>query len=136
MAYPQCSGQVENAKRTIEDGIKKRLHELGTSWVEEVSYVVWAYRTTLRRAIVETPIALTYGFEAKVPTEVLVPSARVEAYDPSINEQLMELDAHFHQEIRDEAAMKMEEYQRHAKRYHDKKTLLRPLRCKPISLTM
>ncbi|VFQ85226.1 unnamed protein product [Cuscuta campestris] len=82
-------------------------------------------RTTPRRATGETPFALAYGFEAKVPTEVLVPSTRVEAYTPSLNEQLMEVDSHFIQERRDDAAVKAEEYQRQSKRYHDKKTVLR-----------
>ncbi|VFQ70040.1 unnamed protein product [Cuscuta campestris] len=73
----------------------------------------------------ETPFALAYGFEAKVPTEVLVPSTRVEAYTPILNEQLMEVDSHFTQERRDDVAIKAEEYQRQSKRYHDKKTILR-----------
>ncbi|VFQ71294.1 unnamed protein product [Cuscuta campestris] len=81
--------------------------------------------TTPRRATGETPFALAYGFEAKVPTEVLVPRTRVEAYTPSLNEQLMEVDSHFTQERRDDASMKAEEYQRQSKRYHDKKTVLR-----------
>ncbi|VFQ72040.1 unnamed protein product [Cuscuta campestris] len=116
---------IDYFTKTIVDGIKKRLHELGTSWVEELSYVLWAHRTTPRRATGETPFALAYGFEAKVPTEVLVPSTRVEAYTPSLNEQLMEVDSHFTQERRDDAAMKAEEYQRQSKRYHDKKAVVR-----------
>ncbi|VFQ69153.1 unnamed protein product [Cuscuta campestris] len=73
----------------------------------------------------ETPFALAYGFEAKVPTEVLVPSTMVETYTPSLNEQLVEVDSHFTQERRDDAAIKAEEYQRQSKRYHDKKVVLR-----------
>ncbi|VFQ74604.1 unnamed protein product [Cuscuta campestris] len=68
----------------------------------------------------ETPFALAYGFEAKVPTKVLVPSTRVEAYTPSLNEQLMEVDSHFTQERRDDAAMKAEEYQRQSKRARER----------------
>ncbi|VFQ83654.1 unnamed protein product [Cuscuta campestris] len=49
---------------------------------------------------------------------------RVEAYTPSLNEQLMEVDSHFTQERRDDAAMKAEEYQRQSKRYHDKKAVV------------
>ncbi|VFQ60332.1 unnamed protein product [Cuscuta campestris] len=91
-----------------------------TKWVEAEALV-----KITKENCRETPFALAYGFEAKVPTEVLVPSTRVEAYTPSLNEELMEVDSHFIQERRDDAAIKAEEYQRQSKRYHDKKTILR-----------
>ncbi|XP_031112204.1 uncharacterized protein LOC116016181 [Ipomoea triloba] len=68
VAYPQANGQVENTNRTILDGLKKKLQTAGRGWVEELSYVLWTYRTTPRRATNETPFSLTYGFETKKGT--------------------------------------------------------------------
>lgn len=46
VAYPQANGQVENANRTILDGIKKRLEDAGSNWLDELQHVLWAFRTT------------------------------------------------------------------------------------------
>ncbi|VFQ84713.1 unnamed protein product [Cuscuta campestris] len=43
VAYPQGNGQVENANRTIVDGLKKRLGEAGNKWLEELPHIVWAF---------------------------------------------------------------------------------------------
>ncbi|VFQ78808.1 unnamed protein product [Cuscuta campestris] len=40
VAYPQGNGQVENANCTIVDGIKKRLGEEGTNWLEELPHMI------------------------------------------------------------------------------------------------
>ncbi|CAH9083530.1 unnamed protein product [Cuscuta europaea] len=74
VAYPQGNGHVENADRTIMEGLKKKLQAAGGSWVDELPNILWCYRTTPRRATGETPFALCYGFEAKAPTEVAIPS--------------------------------------------------------------
>lgn len=47
------------------DGLKKRLEDVGSLWVDYLQYILWTYRTTLRRATIETPFALIYGFDAK-----------------------------------------------------------------------
>ncbi|XP_019191511.1 PREDICTED: uncharacterized protein LOC109186059 [Ipomoea nil] len=86
VAYPQANGQVENANRIIVDGIKKNLGAAGGTWVEELDTVLWVYRTTPRRATRETPFALVNGFEARAPTEAVIPSYRVSMYDPDLNE--------------------------------------------------
>ncbi|VFQ89174.1 unnamed protein product [Cuscuta campestris] len=40
MAYLQGNGQVENANRIIVDGIKKRLGEAETNWLEELPHII------------------------------------------------------------------------------------------------
>ncbi|XP_031120620.1 uncharacterized protein LOC116023751 [Ipomoea triloba] len=65
VSYPQANGQVENANRTILDGLKRKLEAAGGAWVEELDSILWTYRTTPRRATGETPFALSYGFEAR-----------------------------------------------------------------------
>ena len=63
--------------------LKKRLDGAKGRWVKELPYVLWAYRTTLRRSTGETPFSLKYGVEAVIPTEVNLCSARVGRFVPS-----------------------------------------------------
>ena len=50
--------------------LKKRLEGTKGRWVEELLNVLWAYQTTHRRSMGETPFSLTYGGEAVIPAEV------------------------------------------------------------------
>ncbi|XP_031120385.1 uncharacterized protein LOC116023521 [Ipomoea triloba] len=119
VAYPQSNGQVENTNRTILDGLKKKLQTAGRGWVDELSYVLWTYRTTPRRATNETPFSLTYGFEARVPIEAWLPTTRERNYDPEVNDEMQGTELNFIDEKRDMAARRLIEYQRNAKVAHD-----------------
>ncbi|KAL0458482.1 UNVERIFIED_CONTAM: hypothetical protein Slati_0475400 [Sesamum latifolium] len=44
--YPQANGQVEVTNRILIQGIKRRLERVGGNWAEELTSVMWAYRTT------------------------------------------------------------------------------------------
>ncbi|GJW44855.1 reverse transcriptase domain-containing protein [Tanacetum coccineum] len=65
--HPQANGAVERANRSIIQGIKTRLHQEGGAWVEELSNVLWAHRTTPKTSNEETPFSLAYGTEAVIP---------------------------------------------------------------------
>ncbi|XP_019184828.1 PREDICTED: uncharacterized protein LOC109179800 [Ipomoea nil] len=121
VSYPQANGQVENANRTILDGLKKKLEVVGGAWVEELDGILWAYRTTPRRATGETPFALAYGFEARAPVEVIIPSRRVEEFESEQNELHQRVDLNFLDEKREAVFCKMENYGRQLKSYHDAK---------------
>ncbi|KAL0412083.1 UNVERIFIED_CONTAM: hypothetical protein Slati_3798000 [Sesamum latifolium] len=43
---PQANGQVEVTNRVLVQGIKRRLERVGGNWAEELTSVLWAYRTT------------------------------------------------------------------------------------------
>ncbi|XP_019176184.1 PREDICTED: uncharacterized protein LOC109171588 [Ipomoea nil] len=121
VCYPQANGQVENANRTIVGGLKKKLESAGGAWVEELDAILWAYRTTPRRATGETPFSLAYGFEARAPAEVVIPSRWEEDYDPDTNEEHHRIDLHMIDDRREAAAIRAENYQRQTKAYHDKR---------------
>ncbi|CAH9077215.1 unnamed protein product [Cuscuta europaea] len=120
VAYHQANSQVENMSRTIMDRIKKKLEECSSSWPDQLNYILWTYRMTPRTAIGETPFALSYGFQAKVPTEVLLPMYRMMHFDPERNKDALRAELHFIEERRDLATRRMEEYQRATQRYFDK----------------
>ncbi|VFQ59409.1 unnamed protein product [Cuscuta campestris] len=119
VAYPQGRGQVENANRTIVDGIKKRLDEAGTNWLEELPHIIWAYRVTSRRATGETPFVLTYGCEARLPIEAKIMTFREKIYEEKGNEEDHLAELNFLKERRMVVEAKMIEYQQAAKAYHD-----------------
>jgi len=97
------------------------LEVAGRAWVEELDSILWTYRTMPRRATRETPFALTNGFEARAPIEVVVPSRRVEEYEPGRNEIQQRVDLNFIDEKREAAFCRMENYNRQLKSYHDEK---------------
>ncbi|XP_071906225.1 uncharacterized protein [Coffea arabica] len=110
VGHPQANGQTENFNRTLLHGLKTRLHQAGTSWVDELPSVLWSYRTTPRSATQETPFYLTYGSEAVVPTEFITPNPRMAAFAAQLNEEERRVDLNFAEEKRDVAATKVALY--------------------------
>ncbi|VFQ69675.1 unnamed protein product, partial [Cuscuta campestris] len=121
VGYPQTNGQVENTNRTIMDGLKKKIMECKSAWVERVPYILWTYRTTPRKATCETPFSLTYGFEARAPAETSLLSYRVETFDAQGNEENLRAELHLIDERRERAYMRAENYRRQVKSYHDQR---------------
>ncbi|KAL0402047.1 UNVERIFIED_CONTAM: hypothetical protein Slati_4234600 [Sesamum latifolium] len=70
MAHPQANGQVEVTNCILIQGIKRRLERVGGNWAEELTSVLWAYRTTPRGSTGESPFSLVYGTEAIIPAEL------------------------------------------------------------------
>ena len=46
-------------------------------WDLRVPTMLWAYRTTCKKMMMQTPFKLVYGLEAVVPMEYLVPSLKI-----------------------------------------------------------
>ncbi|XP_071705095.1 uncharacterized protein [Rutidosis leptorrhynchoides] len=80
-----ANGLCEVTNRDIMSGIKKRLYEKRTGWVEELPNVLWAHRTTFKKSTGETPFSLIYGSKAVIPAEILVPTHRVAYFDEEAN---------------------------------------------------
>lgn len=72
----QAKGQVELTNCILMQGLKTKLGAAWGDWVEELPGILWAYRTTTRFPIGETPFSLVYGAEAVILAEVVVESAR------------------------------------------------------------
>ncbi|VFQ79065.1 unnamed protein product [Cuscuta campestris] len=119
VAYPQGNGQVENANRTIVDGLKKRLGEEGRKWLEALPHTIWAHRVTSRRGTGETPFVLTYGSEARLLIEAEFPTFRETVYQPGQNEADHLAELNLVEERRTMVVVKMAGYQQSVKRYHD-----------------
>ena len=126
-AYPQGNGQAEAVNKIIVSGHKKRLDEKKGKWVEELSRVLWTYRTTPCRSIRETPFSITYGAEAVIPLETGFPMLRTSSFTPSSNDELLEKVLDLIKERRENAMVQLAYYQHKLKQGYDANLKLRPL---------
>ncbi|XP_071900977.1 uncharacterized protein [Coffea arabica] len=119
VGHPQANGQVENANRTILQGLKIRLELAQSNWLEELPSVLWAYRTTPRIATHETPFSLTYGVEAVVPAEIGLPSPGTQNFVATSNNEELRCNLDMLEVKREEAAIRMAKYKSQLARYHN-----------------
>ncbi|XP_043714654.1 uncharacterized protein LOC122663011 [Telopea speciosissima] len=98
--YAQGNGQAEASNKVIKANLFKVIDDNPRSWVEMLSEVLWAFRTSKRIVIGTTPYALTFGHDAILPMEVIIESLRVarqyemspNQYKDSMMAELDELD--------------------------------------------
>ena len=76
--YPQSNGLAEALNKTLLTALKKRLDSAKGKWVDELPGILWAYRTTARKPTGISPFAITYGMEAIIPTEIGMPTIRID----------------------------------------------------------
>ena len=91
-------------------GLKKRLDNAKGRWVEELPHVLWAYRTTPRRSIGETPFLMSYGAEAVILIETGFPTLRTQSFNPSNNNELLERSLDLIEERRESAMVQLAYY--------------------------
>ena len=90
--------------------IKTRLEGAKGIWPDELPNVLWAYRTTTRTPIGETPFGLAYGADAVILTEVGLTSYRVENYNEDKNEEAMRLQLDLVDEVLATAEQRLSQY--------------------------
>ena len=103
-------------------------------WLEELPNVLWAYRTTSRTPIGETPFKLTYGIEAVIPIEVEVTSMRRKAFNKESNDNQLRVNLDYLDEVRDEASQNMARYQQKMAEYYNKRVKLKRLNIEDLIL--
>ncbi|XP_013594822.1 uncharacterized protein LOC106378082 [Brassica napus] len=127
--YPQGNSQAESSNKLIIDGIKKRLDLKKGHWADELDGVLWSHRTTPRGSTESTPFSLAYGVEAMAPAEVNVSSLRrskIPQYVELNKEMLLDaLDEV--EERRDQALLRIQNYQHQIESYYNRKVRARPL---------
>ncbi|GJW66427.1 reverse transcriptase domain-containing protein [Tanacetum coccineum] len=87
--HPQANDLVERANRSLGEGIKARLDERSKNWLEEISHVLWAYRTMIKSSNKETPFSLTYETKAVIPLEIGMPTLRTVKVDMIKNDEAL-----------------------------------------------
>ncbi|KAL0428289.1 UNVERIFIED_CONTAM: hypothetical protein Slati_3003700 [Sesamum latifolium] len=97
----QSNGQVKVTNRILVQGIKKRLERGGGNWTEELTSVLWAYRTTPRGSTGENPFSLVYRTETIIPAELGIPSHRVMHFSEEFNNNLLKESLDLIEELRE-----------------------------------
>ena len=127
LAYPQGNGQGETVNKVIVSGLKRRLDDAKGRWVEELSHIVWTYRTMPHRSTRETPFSITYGAEAVIPLETGFPTLRTSSFTPNNNGELLGKSLDLIEERRKNAMVQLAYYQHKLKQGYDAKVKLRLL---------
>ena len=79
-SHPQENGRAKVANQSFLKIIKTCLEGTKGVWPDELPSVLWAYRTTVRTPIEETPFKLAHGSEAVIPAEVHMANHKVLKY--------------------------------------------------------
>lgn len=69
--HPQTNGLTEKTNRTLVDILRTCVDENQKNWDSLLPYVLYAYRSAVHTTTKETPFYLTYGRDAKTPTDIL-----------------------------------------------------------------
>ena len=88
-------------------------------WLDKLPGVLWAYRTTMRTPIGETPFKLAYGSEAIIPVEVHMANHRVMNYKDRENEEQLCLNLDMIDNISRDAEQKTTRYKNLIARQYD-----------------
>ena len=91
------------ANRSLLKIIKTQLEGAKGVWPNELSGVLWAYKTTVRTSIGETPFKLAYGSEVVIPTKVHMANHKVMKYQDKDNKEQLHLNLDMIDEVRMDA---------------------------------
>ena len=111
--------------RTLLKIIKAKLDDAKGAWLEELSNVLWAYRTTARTPTGETSFKLTYDTEAVIPVEVGITNIRREMFHEESNDDQLKVNLDCLDEVRDKASSRMTKYQQKMAEYCNKRVKLK-----------
>ena len=127
LAYPQGNGQAEAVNKVIASGLKKRLDDAKGKWVEELSHVLWTYRTTPRRSTGNTLFSMIYGAEAIIPLEIGFLTTRTSSFNSKDNDEQLTRNLDLIEEKRENAMVQLAYYQQKLKQGYDANVKLKPL---------
>ncbi|XP_013601104.1 PREDICTED: uncharacterized protein LOC106308489 [Brassica oleracea var. oleracea] len=130
----------QRSSRGIQQDHNRRFEETPRlekgCWADELDGVLWSHRTTPRGATKSTPFSMAHGVEAMAPAEMNVTSLRRSRMPQNIelNSDILfdALDAI--EERRDQALLRIQNYQHQIESYYKKKVKSRPLELGDIVL--
>ena len=79
--------------------------------MEELSHVLWTYRTSPRMSTEETPFSMTYGAETVIPLEIGFLMLRMSSFTPINNDRLLGKSLDLIEEQRENTMVQLAYYQ-------------------------
>ena len=79
--------------------------------MEELSHVLWTYRTSPRMSTEETPFSMTYGVETVIPLEIGFLMLRMSSFTPINNDRLLGKSLDLIEEQRENTMVQLAYYQ-------------------------
>ncbi|GKV29043.1 hypothetical protein SLEP1_g38016 [Rubroshorea leprosula] len=122
---PQSNGQAKSANKIVLRGLKTRVSDAHSNWVDELNKVLWSCRTTPSSATGETPFSLAYGVEVVIPVEVGLSSGRPGQHDDHNNEQLLRENLDLVEEVREMSRIRNMAYQGRVAKFYNKRVRAR-----------
>jgi hypothetical protein len=119
--------QAELTNGVLLNGLKKKIKDVKSEWVELLNEILWAYRTTTKTSIGETPFLLIYKTKSIIPAKIGCPNARVLCFSPQNNEKGLRVIVDFLEEPKLAAAIKNEAYRHKSTQYHNIRVKNKPL---------
>ncbi|XP_070037086.1 uncharacterized protein LOC142166280 [Nicotiana tabacum] len=119
------NGQAESTNKVIINNLNKRLEKLKGKWPEVLQGVLWAYRTTAKTSMGETPFSLVYGIEALIPMEIGEPRTRYTHTTEATNEEELRVNLDLIEERREATLIQMAAQKQMIERYYNRKSNLR-----------
>ena len=83
--------------------------------MEELTHVLWTYRTTPRRSTGKTPFSMTYGAEAIIPFETGFPTSKTSSFNPSDNDEQLTKSLDLIEKKRENVMVQLAYYQQKLK---------------------
>ena len=124
--HPQANGMAEATNKLIVGNLRRNLEDRRGAWLEELPKVLWAQRTTKKRATEETPFALVYGTEAVLPTEAGLPTiTTLIAENGEENQRQLARNLDLLEEVRECAQIRRAAYQQKARAFYNKRAKVR-----------
>lgn len=88
--------------KSLLEILKKKLTEKKGEWEVELLRVLWAYRTTIKTLMGETPFALAFGSEAIALVEIGMSTHRVRNFNQMEKDEALEEHLDLLEERREE----------------------------------
>ena len=70
--YPQVDGLVELFNRTLQDMLSKTTERDGSNWDDKLSFVLFAYWTSVQESTQGSLFFLLYGRDPVLPSEIFL----------------------------------------------------------------